>query len=158
MSLELQKVSSNQKDKSAMHNRKISTTLTLLLVEQREEQYHFNVALGYTQSLCIRNNDFILYLHDNVSKNVYSRLALYLILRFQQFLYQSLVESPFFHQILYWWIHLKKFNTQSITIQPFYFWHFNIYLVTSYKSIQTSENQYNRQGSMTIDLNLLRQY
>ena len=80
-----------------MHNRKISTTLTLLLVEQREEQDHFNIALGYTQSLRIRNDDFILYLHDNESKNVSSRLELYLILRFQQFLYQNLVDSPFLH-------------------------------------------------------------
>jgi len=82
------KASNKWKEKSTtMHDRKTSIThYHCSESKQRGEQYHFNIALGYTQSLCIRNNDFILYLHDNVRKNVFSRLRLYPIHVIQQLL------------------------------------------------------------------------
>ncbi|BAT86607.1 hypothetical protein VIGAN_04427800 [Vigna angularis var. angularis] len=77
MSLELQQHQTNGKKNQQCMVEKPESHYHCSEFKQRGEQYHFNIALGYTQSLCIRNNDFILYLHDNVSKNVSSRLRLY---------------------------------------------------------------------------------
>ncbi|WVZ06693.1 hypothetical protein V8G54_020039 [Vigna mungo] len=108
MSLELQQHQTNgKKNQQQCMVEKPEPHYNCYESKQRGEQYHFNIALGYTQSLCIRNNDFILYLHDNGSKNVSSRLRLYPIQVIQQTLYQILNYSPFFTSNTDRWIHLK---------------------------------------------------